>query len=262
MLAASVSLVVVLWAQRDQVWKWREFRHTAGAGAAVSQERQRLLWSWGCGLAAGFNAPIAGVCFRGGTRNHVCHFSSKCGAAGGVVAALIAQIGLGTQPAFTYPFTKSAVRWNFLCIWVCLPVWSLLPIPSRSGSESLLFGCPVYWLTRIPPAVHPVIGGACVGWWQLQYPNIGYETIEAMLQDVIATQLLVVLLVIKLVMTAISLGSGLVGGVLRQRCFWVPLWDRLGNLAALLPAMSAMAALPLTPWWEWRRFWLEVPKHL
>jgi len=54
--------------------------------------------------------------------------------------------------------------------------------------------------------------------------SIGYETIEGCLE--FSTQLLVVLLVIKLVMTAI-LGSGLVGGVLRQRCFWVPLWDRL-----------------------------------
>jgi H+/Cl- antiporter ClcA len=43
------------------------------------------------------------------------------------------------------------------------------------------------WLIRIPPYIHPVIGGACVGAVAVQWPQIlgiGYETIEAMLQDV------------------------------------------------------------------------------
>jgi CBS domain-containing protein len=106
------------------------------------------------------------------------------------------------------------------------------------------------WLGRIPPAVHPVIGGACVGLVALQLPQIlgiGYETIEAMLQDVkFSLQLLLILLVMKLVMTAISLGSRLVGGVFAPAMF---LGASLGGayakiLAIILPQMSVYMAAP------------------
>ena len=74
----------------------------------VSQERQRLLLGAGAaaGLAAGFNAPIAGVFFAlevvmGATSFATSAVSVVLLAA--VVAALIAQIGLGAQPAFALP---------------------------------------------------------------------------------------------------------------------------------------------------------------
>jgi len=100
-----------------------------GAGAAA-------------GLAAGFNAPIAGVFFaRGGTRNHVCHFSSVVVLAA-VVAALVAQIGLGTQPAFTGLRSPQSVGISFVygIGSVCqFGLYYLYPV--APGSESLLFGC-------------------------------------------------------------------------------------------------------------------------
>jgi len=64
MLAASVlGSGASLGPEGPSVEIGANFRHT-GAGAAVSQERQRLLGAGAAaGLAAGFNAPIAGVFF-------------------------------------------------------------------------------------------------------------------------------------------------------------------------------------------------------
>ncbi len=74
----------------------------------VSQERQRLLIGAGAaaGLAAGFNAPIAGVFFALEVVLGTTSFATSAVSVvllAAVVAALIAQIGLGSQPAFTLP---------------------------------------------------------------------------------------------------------------------------------------------------------------
>lgn len=79
------------------------------------------------------------------------------------------------------------------------------------------------WFKHLPPSIKPVIGGFCVGLAALSTPQIlgvGYETIQAMLQDVeFSLPLLFTLLAFKLVMTAISLGSGLVGGIFAPAMF-------------------------------------------
>jgi len=80
MLAASISLGSgASWAQRDQVWKLANFRHTTGAGTAAStQERQRLLWElglrldWQLGLMP--RSPVF-LCPEVVLGTTVCHFS-------------------------------------------------------------------------------------------------------------------------------------------------------------------------------------------
>lgn len=84
----------------------------------------------------------------------------------------------------------------------------------------------------------------------IHWPQIlgtGYETVEAMLQDVeFSLQLLIVLLALKLVMTAISLGSGLVGGVFAPAMFLgASLGAAYGKiLAAIVPGLSTYMAAP------------------
>jgi H+/Cl- antiporter ClcA len=78
-----------------------------GQALNASQERQRLLLGAGAaaGIAAGFNAPIAGVFFALelvlGTTFATSAVSVVVLAA--VVASLVAQIGLGAKPAFALP---------------------------------------------------------------------------------------------------------------------------------------------------------------
>lgn len=262
MLAASVSLGsgASLGPEGPSVEIGANFGLRLGHLLQMSQERRRLLLGAGAaaGLAAGFNAPIAGVFFALevvlGTTFATSAVSVVLLAA--VVAALIAQIGLGGQPAFTLPVYDVRSPLEFP-LYMGLGLGASLVSITYTQSLQLLRACfqgqvPGFrWLAKIPLSIHPVIGGACVGIVALQYPQIlgiGYETVEAMLQDVeFSLQLLVVLLVVKLIVTAISLGSGLVGGVFAPAMF---LGASLGGayakiLAALFPAMSVyMAASP------------------
>ncbi|RUT05470.1 chloride channel protein [Dulcicalothrix desertica PCC 7102] len=199
----------------------------------VSQERLRLLLAAGAaaGLAAGFNAPIAGVFFAlevvlGATSFATSAVSVVLLAA--VLAGLIAQIGLGSQPAFELPAyqVRSPLE---LPLYIGLGLGASLVSLSYTQAIRFAKACfdgkvPVLnWLGRIPKPVHPIIGGAIVGAVALQFPQIlgiGYGTVQAMLQDVhLSIQLLLALLVLKMLMTAVSAGSGFVGGLFAPAMF-------------------------------------------
>jgi H+/Cl- antiporter ClcA/CBS domain-containing protein len=203
-----------------------------GQALRVSQERQRLLLGAGAaaGLAAGFNAPIAGVFFALevvlGTTFATSAASVVLLAA--VVSALVAQIGLGSQPAFDLPAyeTRSPLELPlYLGLGLCASLVSIAYNKSLQWSQNCFNGkVPGFvWLSKLPRETHPVIGGLFVGLVALQLPQIlgvGYETVEAMLRDVeFSLRLLVALLVAKLLTTAVSWGSGLVGGVFAPAMF-------------------------------------------
>ncbi|MCU0516373.1 MAG: chloride channel protein [Oscillatoria sp. Prado101] len=261
MVAASVSLGTgaSLGPEGPSVEIGANFGMLVGQAIQVSQERQRLLLGAGAaaGLAAGFNAPIAGVFFALevvlGTTFVTSAVSVVLLAA--VVSALIAQIGLGSQPAFTLP--DYAVRSPLeLPLYVGLGLLASIVSLAQTQSIKLARRCfdgelpGLKWFRLVPKFIHPIIGGACVGVVALKWPQImgiGYETIEAILQDVeFSQQLLLTLLGLKLVMTAISLGSGLVGGTFAPSMY---LGASLGSaygkiLPAVLPGISQNIAAP------------------
>ncbi|ADI64187.1 chloride channel protein [Trichormus azollae] len=199
----------------------------------VSQERQRLLLGAGAaaGLAAGFNAPIAGVFFAlevvMGTTSFATYAVSVVLLAA-VVAALIAQIGLGSQPAFALPAyqVRSLLE---LPLYLGLGLGASLVALTYTQSISLakgffegrIKGSEVF--TQIPQPIKPIIGGAVVGLVALQYPQIlgiGYGTVQAMLQDQeFSLNLLLELIVLKLLMTVVSSASGFVGGLFAPAMF-------------------------------------------
>ncbi|MFM9158283.1 MAG: chloride channel protein, partial [Dolichospermum sp.] len=78
-------------------------------------------------------------------------------------------------------------------------------------------------LGKIPQSIQPIIGGiiiGSVGWHYPQILGIGYGTVEAILQDEdFSLNLLLILLILKLLMTAVSSGSGFVGGVFAPAMF-------------------------------------------
>lgn len=261
MVAASVSLGTgaSLGPEGPSVEIGANFGLLLGQVLRVSQERLRLLLGAGAaaGLAAGFNAPIAGVFFALEVALGTTFASSAVSVVllAAVVSSLIAQMGLGSQPAFALPAydVRSPLE---LPLYIGLGLFASLVSIAYTESVQFLQRCfrgevaAVAWLAKIPVPLQPVLGGACVGLVAIQIPQvlgIGYETVEAMLRDVeFSLSLLLILLVVKLLMTAISLGSGLVGGLFAPAMFLgASLGAAYGKVLVLvLPFASTMIAAP------------------
>lgn len=225
----------------------------------VSKERHRLLLGAGAaaGLAAGFNAPIAGVFFALEVVLGTTFATSAVSVVllSAVVSSLIAQIALGAQPAFTLPVyqVRSPLELplyaglGLLASLVSLAYTQFIQLARRCFQGEV---AGLTWLGRLPPPLKPVIGGFLVGLAALGAPQIlgvGYETVQAMLKGVeFSVPFLLTLLVLKLVMTAISLGSGLVGGIFAPAMFLgASLGVIYGNvLAAIIPAGMVNIAAP------------------
>ena len=128
---------------------------------------------------------------------------------------------------------------------------SLLYVRSLKFSQRCFQGevTGFHWLAKIPRPFHPVMGGLCLGivaLWLPQILGVGYETIESMLQDVqFPLSLVVSLLVMKLLMTALSFGSGFVGGVFAPALFLgASLGTMYGKVLALVPMLHDYIASP------------------
>ncbi len=221
----------------------------------MSQDRQLQLLAAGAaaGLAAGFNAPVAGVFFA----LEVVMASTAGSSAvsmvllAAVISALVAQIGLGSQPAFDLPAyeVRSPLELPLylgLGILASLISWLLTQAltVARQAYAGELPGLGL--LARIPRWLQPLTGGLCVGLIALQLPQIlgiGYETLEALLRDQpLPLATLATLLFVKLAATAISSGSGLVGGVFAPSLFLgAMLGSAYGKLMGLLLPLNVAA---------------------
>jgi len=261
MVAASISLGsgASLGPEGPSVEIGAYFSLLLGKALQVSQERRRLLLSAGAaaGLAAGFNAPIAGVFFALEVVSRTTFAASAASAVllSAVVAAWIAQIGLGSQPAFALPAYEVRSLME-LPLYVGLGLLasgvSMLYVRSLKFSQRCFQGevTGFRWLAKIPQPLHPVMGGLCLGivaLWLPQILGVGYETVESMLQDVqFPLPLVVSLLVVKLLMTALSFGSGFVGGVFAPALFLgASLGAMYGKVLAIaLPMLQDYIASP------------------
>ncbi len=230
-----------------------------------SSERIRLLIGAGgaAGLAAGFNAPIAGVFFalevllRDSYRTNKSSPNSDVSVVviASVISALVSQISLGERPAFSLPVYEVRSYWElplYLGLGVLASVVALLFTRSIKQAKKFFAGewAIAPFMKNLSMPFKLLIGGLCVGIIALTFPEvigIGYETVESILQDTPFTiPLLSILLVVKLLLTAISSASGFVGGIFAPSIF---LGAVLGSLygqaiAYFLPASIPIAASP------------------
>jgi len=230
-----------------------------------SSERIRLLVSAGAaaGLSAGFNAPIAGVFFALevvlvgslGTERSSLNNTITVIVISAVVSGLVAQIGLGTEPAFHLPVYDVRGFWElplYLGLGVLASFVAIAFTKSLKLSQDFFAGKITGFeqMAKIPMPVKIAIGGTCIGLTAIKLPEvmgIGYETVESILQDsAFPLGFILLLLTAKLLLTAISLGSGFVGGTFAPAIF---LGAILGSgygqaLTFLMPASMPIAAPP------------------
>lgn len=195
---------------------------TLGQLFRLSDERIRTLLACGAagGIAATFNAPIAGVFFSMEVilrKFSTVYFSMVVIAA--VTSSIIGRAFIGDIPAFQVPPYALVSPWELL-FYTLLGLLAALVgtafIFLLYGTEDLFDG----W--NFPEYIKPAVGGlgvGIVGFYAPEVFGVGYETIEQTLRGEIVTAVMMALLIAKLLATSLTLGSGGSGGVFAPSLF-------------------------------------------
>jgi CIC family chloride channel protein len=184
----------------------------------LSDERMRSLVAAGSasGIAAAFNAPIAGVFFAleivlgeiSGSAFGIVVLAS-------VISAVFTQVVAGPEPAFHVPAYTFHSPWDLL-LYLGL---GLLAGPVAALYTRLLYFAQDIFHNdlKIPVWLKPMVAGLIVGVVGMFLPQVfgvGYDTIGNILNEkLMGFWLLFALLIAKLLMTPVSIGGGLPGGV-------------------------------------------------
>jgi CIC family chloride channel protein len=171
-----------------------------------------------------------------------------------VTASVIGRAVFGDIPAFHIPIDYGI---NSLWEFAFYPVLGLAAAIVGAGFVYLL-----YWSEdvfdnwkSVPEWVQPAIGGVLLGVVALSYPaltgitwdrmpqvyNVGYEIIESALANQLALGAVLILLVLKMIVTSLTLGSGGSGGVFAPALFMGAMFGTAFELVVnmLFPGVAA-----------------------
>lgn len=201
------------------------------------------------GIAATFNAPIAGVMFAmevilGDFGFH--NLSTMVISA--VTASVVSRAVLGDSPSFTVPAYALNSYWELL-LYIVLGI--------IAGLVGLLFVRVLYYMEdlfdhwKFPSYLKPAVGGlglGILGYFVPQIFGTGFDTISDTLNGKVGLGLLAILIFGKTLATSLTLGSGASGGVFAPALFiGAVLGGAFGETAQLLfpgiPASSGAYAM-------------------
>jgi CIC family chloride channel protein len=182
----------------------------------LSDERIRNLVACGsaAGIAATFNAPIAGVVFA--LEVILGEFTTRYFATvviSAVTASIVSQTVLGATPAFVVPAYSLAHPVDLLFYTA---VGVLAPLIAWLFVTTLYYAEDRFDEWKFPEWLKPAIGGVAVGIVGLRAPQAlgtGFAGIESALHNEMAMAGMLGLLIAKLLTTDFTLGSGNSGGV-------------------------------------------------
>ncbi len=193
----------------------------AGKGLAkltkqdINKERYMISCGAGAGLAAAFNAPIAGVVFA--LEEIQKNFNASmlvCILAGCVTSDFVSKNAFGLSPVFHFdvPDVVPLKYYGFLIVF-----GAILGLVGVAYSSLLLKGQDFYKkLNHIPIEFRMMIPFLCAGVLAYTLPDVlagGHAMIELVYHECPAISIMVLLLVVKSLFSAISFGSAAPGGI-------------------------------------------------
>jgi CIC family chloride channel protein len=210
---------------------------TVGQWLRVSGARLRTLAACGAaaGIAATFNAPIAGALFAvevilgdfGVSQFSPIVISS-------VMATVVSRHFLGDFPAFVVPPHELVSAWE-LIIYVLL---GIIAAGVALAFSRLVYGTQdLFEKLPLPGWGHAAVGGLLVGGLAIAFPEIlgvGYEATNAALWGQLGLWMLALLIPVKVLATSLTIGSGGSGGIFAPSLFLGAMTGGLvGSLANL-----------------------------
>ncbi len=210
----------------------------------VSDGEMRVLVACGAaaGIAATFNAPIAGSIFA--LEIILSDFALPTFTPiilSSVIATVVSRTFLGNFPAFQVPPYALESPWEigFYCILGLLAgLVAVGFIVTLYKSEDLWDG----W--KIPDYAKASLGGIIIGIMALRFPQImavGYDSIGKALLNQATWTVLVLLVPLKILATSVTIGSGGSGGIFAPSLFMGAMLGGAFGCAvhALLPSITA-----------------------
>ncbi len=195
---------------------------TVGQFFKVNPKRMRVFVACGAasGIAAAFNAPVAGALFAveiilGDFA--VPQFSPIVIAS--VAATIVSRHYLGNYPAFDVPeyqLVSPLELINYVVLGFLAGFIALTFIKTLYYSEDFFDNL------KLPEYVKGTIGGLIIGSIGLLFPyiyGVGYDTMDLALEGKLFWQIAGALVFVKILATSISLGSGGSGGIFAPSLF-------------------------------------------